>query len=339
MTASPSINPDYPTTEPRLRAVLADLVARRAAGDAAAPAIVSEVDLFLRLCPAPTVGITGTKGKTTTSALTHALLAAAIGDRAVLGGNIGLPLIERLPELTPAHRVVVELSELQLPTLSRGTTVAAFTNVTADHLDRHGSLEAYQRVKRRLAELVDPAGALVLNLDDPIVAGYGAATAARVVPYRRGEQPDGGLGVDHGWVVADAIAPVRRARRSRWPAGRVRFAGGRILPLARARHPRRPQRLERARRGRGRPPLRRPAGGHPARRAGFAGVEHRLERVAELDGVRFINDSQGTQPDAVIAALQGVRRPDRAHRRRPGQGRGPRRARGRRRGAAPQRRC
>ena len=87
-------------------------------GDASAPAIVSEVDLFLRLCPAPTIGITGTKGKTTTSALTHALLATDHDHPAVLGGNIGTPLVERLPELTPRHRVVVELSELQLPTLS-----------------------------------------------------------------------------------------------------------------------------------------------------------------------------------------------------------------------------
>src|SRR6185295_844613 len=110
--------------------------------------------------------------------------------------------------LTPRHRVVLELSELQLPTLSRGTTVAAYTNVTADHLDRHGNLEAYRRVKRRLAELVDPAGALVVNLDDPVVAGYGPATTARVVPYRRSELPVGGLGVAHGWIVADAIAPV-----------------------------------------------------------------------------------------------------------------------------------
>ncbi|HEY8238001.1 MAG TPA: Mur ligase family protein, partial [Candidatus Limnocylindrales bacterium] len=149
VTTSPSINPDYPTTEPRLRAVLTDLVARRAAGDLAAPGIVSEVDLFLRLCPAPTIGITGTKGKTTTSALTHALLKAHLGDRAVLGGNIGIPLIEQLPRLTPGHVVVVELSELQLPTLSRGTTVAVYTNVTSDHLDRHGSLEAYRRVKQR----------------------------------------------------------------------------------------------------------------------------------------------------------------------------------------------
>jgi UDP-N-acetylmuramoylalanine--D-glutamate ligase len=306
VTASPSVNPDYPTTEPRLRAVLADLVARRAAGDATAPSILSEVDLFLRLCPAPTVGITGTKGKTTTAALTHALLSMAIGERAVLGGNIGIPLIERLPELTPDHRVVLELSELQLPTLSRGTTIAAYTNVTADHLDRHGTLEAYQRVKRRLAELVDPAGALVLNLDDPIVAGYGAATSARTIAYRRGEQPEGGLGVDHGWVVADAIQPVQGLvlDDGDGPSASAPFPGGRVLPLAELGIPG-AHNVSNALAAVavallfGVPPgaIRRGA-------AAFAGVEHRLERVAEIDGVRFVNDSQGTQPDAVIAALK-----------------------------------
>ena len=115
MTTSPSITPDYPTTEPRLRGQLQALVAARAAGDPDAPALVSESDLFLRLCPAPTIGITGTKGKTTTASLAHAILSADPIHPAVLGGNIGTPLVERLPELTPDHRVVVELSELQLP--------------------------------------------------------------------------------------------------------------------------------------------------------------------------------------------------------------------------------
>jgi UDP-N-acetylmuramoylalanine--D-glutamate ligase len=297
VVASPSINPDYPTTEPRLRAALADLVARRAGGDRNVPALLSEVDLFLRLCPAPTIGITGTKGKTTTSALTHALLATDAAHPAILGGNIGVPLVERLPELTPDHRVVLELSELQLPTLSRGTTVAAYTNVTSDHLDRHGSLDAYRRVKRRLAELVDPAGALVLNLDDPIVAGYGDATTARVVPYRRSEAPAGGLGVDHGWIVADGL--------SRLPiAGGGVVAAGRILPLAELGVPG-AHNVSNALAAVGVALL---LGIEPAaiRRAtgAFAGVEHRLERVAEFGGVRFINDSQGTQPDAVIAALR-----------------------------------
>ena len=302
ITSSPSINPDYPTTEPRLRSALRAIVERRAGGDRTAPAIVSEVDLFLRLCPAPTIGITGTKGKTTTSALTHALLAAHLDELAVLGGNMGVPLIERLPQLTERHLVVVELSELQLPTLSRGTTLAAYTNVTSDHLDRHGTLEAYQRVKRRLAELCDPDGALVVNLDDPVVAGYGAATSARTVAYRRGEVPIGGLGVAHGWIVADEIrTPPALVGREGIGGG---FEGGRVLPLAELGIP----------------------GAHnvsnalaavavallagvPARvirraAAAFRGVEHRLERVADVDGVRYINDSQGTQPDAVIAALR-----------------------------------
>lgn len=302
VTSSPSINPDYPTTEPRLRAALQAMVARRAGGDEAAPAFISEVDLFLRLCPAPTVGITGTKGKTTTSALTHALLAAHLGELAVLGGNMGVPLIERLPRLTARHLVVVELSELQLPTLSRGTTIAAYTNVTSDHLDRHGTLEAYQRVKRRLAELLDPGGALVLNLDDSVVAGYGGATEARVVPYRRGELPVGGLGVAHGWIVADEIRiPPALAGRDGAAAG---FEGGRVLPLAELAVPG-AHNVSNALAAVGvallagvpAPAIRKAA-------AAFAGVEHRLERVADIDGVRFINDSQGTQPDAVIAALR-----------------------------------
>ena len=311
--------------------MLADLVARRAAGDAAAPAIVSEVDLFLRLCPAPTIGITGTKGKTTTSALTHALLAPRLGELAVLGGNIGVPLIERLPRLTPRHVVVLELSELQLPTLSRGTTVAAYTNVTADHLDRHGSLEAYRRVKRRLAELVDPAGALVLNLDDPIVAGYGAATPApRSSATAAARCRRGGIGVAHGWIVADAIEPIagrrrrtatdRRSRRpgharspsSACPArttSRMRLAAVAVallfgVPAAAIRRGGRGVHRRRASPGAGRRdrrrPLRQRLPGHPARRG-----------------------------DRGAARL---RRPDRAHRRRPRQGRRPRRARrGRRR--------
>jgi len=163
VATSPSINPDFPTAEPRLRAALAELVAAHRADPSGAPALVSEPDLVLRMCPCPTIGVTGTKGKTTTSSLITALLAQDAAHPAILGGNIGIPLIERLPELTPGHRVVIELSELQLPTLSRGTTVAVYTNVTSDHLDRHGSVASYRAVKRRLAELADPAGALVLS--------------------------------------------------------------------------------------------------------------------------------------------------------------------------------
>jgi UDP-N-acetylmuramoylalanine--D-glutamate ligase len=305
VTTSPSINPDFPTTEPRLRAALAELVARRAAGDSAAPALVSEPDLFLRLCPAPTIGVTGTKGKTTTSALTAALLAADPSHPAVLGGNIGIPIVERLTELTPGHRVVYELSELQLPTLSRGTTVAVYTNVTEDHIDRHGSLEGYRRVKRRLAELVDPDGALVLNAEDPVVAGYAGLRGMPSVLYRFDRPMPGGIGVVDGWIVAAGVGRLELAGGGTAATG----PGGRILPIDELALPGRhnvsnalaavaaallfgvaPDAIRRA-------------------AAGFRGVEHRLEPVALIDGVRFVNDSQGTQPDAVAAALRAFPAP------------------------------
>ncbi len=305
VATSPAISPDFPTTEPRLRSILQGLVAGRAAGDPTVPAILSEVDLFIRLCPAPTIGITGTKGKTTTAALIEHLLAADPNHRAILGGNIGRPLVDRLLELRPDDRVVLELSELQLPTLSRGTLVAVYTNVTSDHLDRHGSLEQYRRVKRRLAELVDPGGALVLNADDPTVAAYAGLGSAPAVMYRLERPMPRGVGIVEGWIVAAGVERLSLAGGGTAVTG----PGGRILPLAELPLPGRhnvsnalaaisvgllfglaPDAIR-------------------AASATFRGVEHRLEPVGELAGVRFVNDSQGTQPDAVIAALRAYPAP------------------------------
>ena len=305
VATSPSITNDFPTTEPRLRGQLQALVDARAAGDPDAPALVTEADLFLRLCPSPTVGVTGTKGKTTTSSLAHAILAADPLHPALLGGNIGTPLVERLPELTPDHRVVIELSELQLPKLSRGTTVAVYTNVTSDHLDRHGSLEAYRRVKRRLAEIVDPDGARVLNLEDPVVGAYAGLGIAPVVLYRNDRPVAGGLGVIDGWIVAAGVERLPLAGGGTAQAG----IGGAIMPVDELAIPGAhnvsnalaaiaagmlfgvaPDAIRRA-------------------AAAFTGVEHRLQTVGLIDGVRFVNDSQGTQPDAVIAALRAFPSP------------------------------
>jgi UDP-N-acetylmuramoylalanine--D-glutamate ligase len=308
IATSPSINPDFPTAEPRLRAALAEVVRAHRQDPSGSPALVSETDLVLRMCPCPTIGVTGTKGKTTTSSLLAALLSADPAHPVVLGGNIGIPLVERLPELTPDHRVVIELSELQMPTLSKGTTVAVYTNVTADHLDRHGTLENYRKVKRRLAELVDPAGAMILNSDDPVVSTYGSLGTAPVVTYRRSVPAPGGVGVEDGWIVAaDLVRPPATAAGT--PGTTGTHITGRIMPVSELAIP----------------------GGHNVsnalaavaaallfgvdpvaiRRAAaeFRGVEHRLEHVATVDGVRFVNDSQGTQPDAVIAALRAFPRP------------------------------
>jgi UDP-N-acetylmuramoylalanine--D-glutamate ligase len=295
---SPSVSSRYPTTEPRLRAALA---AVEAAGRVP---LVSEVDLFLRLCPAATVGVTGTKGKTTTSSLAAAVLAGGHAP-VLLGGNIGRPLIERLPGLTAAHRVVLELSELQLPTLSRGTDVAVYTHVTSDHLDRHGNEEAYRVVKRRLVELLPSGGALVRDDDDPVVSSYRAPAGSLTVTYARTAPGSGGVGVADGWIVAREVP--RLAVAGGGLAETV--AQGRILPLDEIPvpgwhnvsnvlaatavgllHGVSPDAIRAAVRA-------------------FPGVEHRLELVASVAGVRYVNDSQGTQPDAVMAALRSFPAP------------------------------
>ena len=300
VVASPSVNEHFPTTDAFMRYALRDLRLRREAGDPTAPPVVSEPDLFLRLCPSPTIGVTGTKGKTTTSSLIAAILAGDPSHPVVLGGNIGIPLVERLPELTADHRVVIELSELQLPTLSRGTTVAVYTNVTSDHLDRHGTLEGYRAAKRRLAELVDPGGALVLNADDPVVTAYAELGTAPATFYRLDHPMAGEVGVVDGWIVAAGVERLGLAGGGAAATG----SDGRIMPVAELTIPGRhnvsnalaavttgllfgvaPDAIRRA-------------------AAAFTGVEHRLEPVALIDGVRFVNDSQGTQPDAVIAALR-----------------------------------
>jgi UDP-N-acetylmuramoylalanine--D-glutamate ligase len=134
LVTSPSISPTFSTTDAWLRALLGEALDRGVE-------LVSEVELFLRLTRARIAAVTGTKGKTTTASLLAAMLDRG-GIAMTLGGNIGRPLIELADELGPRAWAVLELSELQLPTVSRGAEVAVYTNVGADHLDRHGSVAA-----------------------------------------------------------------------------------------------------------------------------------------------------------------------------------------------------
>ena len=285
---SPSVSPDFPTTDAWLRDALA--AARRAGTP-----LLSEVDLFLRLTSARVLAVTGTKGKTTTTALIGAILDAA-GVPHVVGGNIGRPLVELVGELSADDWAVLELSELQLPTISRGADVAVYTNILADHLDRHGTVEAYRAVKARLAELAPPEGRVVLNADDPVSRELASRVTggARVHLYAT-DAPGIGDGaaawVDRGWIV------VGEARR---PTESERVIAVADLPLPGA-HMRAnvlaavlavhllgvsADAIARAVRS-------------------FEGVAHRLETVArDIGGVRYVNDSQATIPLAAIAALR-----------------------------------
>ena len=278
IVTSPSISPHFPTTDAWLRAALVEAEARGVE-------LVSEVELFLRLTQSHVLAVTGTKGKTTTASLVAAMLTAA-GVPHLLGGNIGRPLVEEVARLTSDDWAVLELSELQLPTISRGADVAVYTNIGADHLDRHGSVEAYRAVKGRLAELSGD-GVVILNADDP-----GCVELA------------GRLHGELRWYGLDD-ATLDAAAADGW----ITVAGERLLPVAEVPLPGRHQHADVLAAALGAVAI----GADPTVIAeairGFGGVPHRLETVAEHGRVRYVNDSQATIPVAAIAALEAFAAP------------------------------
>jgi UDP-N-acetylmuramoylalanine--D-glutamate ligase len=143
--------------------------------------VSSEIEHFLELCPAPVIGVTGTNGKTTTTALIGEVLAA--GPRpVVVGGNIGDTVLDRLEEITKDHWVVLELSSFQLESVERPVLhVGVILNITPDHLDRHKTLERYVDLKARAIEFAGPDDFAVLNGRDNVVRGLADRTKARVV--------------------------------------------------------------------------------------------------------------------------------------------------------------
>ena len=283
LVTSPSVSSRFPTTDPWLREALGTAEGRGAQ-------VLSEVDLFMRLTDARLAGVTGTKGKTTTASLLAAMLAEG-GLPTALGGNIGTPLVERSLELGPDDWVVLELSELQLPTISRGVDVALYTNIAEDHLDRHGTVEAYRAVKALLAELTVPDGQVVLNHDDPGSRELGERLPPAALAWYGMDRP--GRGPMEGWVE-DGWLTVGGERVV--SADEVRLPGRHMLADVLA--------AALAARLIG---VDASAIGTVART--FAGVPHRLETVAERNGVRWINDSQATIPQAAIAALEAFDSP------------------------------
>lgn len=284
LVTSPSVSPRFPTTDPWLREAL------RAAEERGTE-LVSEIGLFLRLARARILAVTGTKGKTTSTALVAAMLDEA-SIPALVGGNIGTPLIEQVLDLGPDDWAVLELSELQLPTIARGADVALYTNIGADHLDRHGSVEAYRGVKARLAELSVPNGVVILNHDDPGSRELGARLPADSVAWY-GLEPTGDVelagALDEAGRVTLRGEPVLAAADVPLPgrhmlanvvgaAVAAGLAGAGVGPIATA--------------------IR-----------GFAGVPHRLETVGEHHGVQWVNDSQATIPVAAVAALEAFDAP------------------------------
>jgi UDP-N-acetylmuramoylalanine--D-glutamate ligase len=173
--------------------------------------VSSEMDLFFRLCPAPIVGVTGTNGKTTTTALVGDVLGR--GRRPVLvGGNIGETVLDRLPEITPGHWVVLELSSFQLESIERPRPrIGVVLNLTPDHLDRHHTFESYVDAKARLVEFQLPEDHAVLNGADPACRQLAGRTQAHIVWFEQHEpEPPMPVPGRHNLENAKAAAAVGR---------------------------------------------------------------------------------------------------------------------------------
>ncbi|MFN2450948.1 MAG: UDP-N-acetylmuramoyl-L-alanine--D-glutamate ligase [Candidatus Dormibacteria bacterium] len=250
-------------------------------------AIRSELDLALERCTAPVVGITGTNGKTTTTALTGSLLAAG-GARVHVGGNIGVPLLDLLPEVGPGHWVVLELSSFQLEAAVAPTCrLAALLNLSPDHIDRHGSYAAYTAAKRRLVEHCEPTGTVVLNADDAAVAAMAAASPAPVRLFGAARDGRDGAGIVDGQVVSvEGGEPLRVIGVDEVPLFGSHNLGNVLAAVC----------------------LARAADVKVDQIAGairsFRPVIHRLQPVLDREGVLWVNDSKATNVDAAQMALR-----------------------------------
>ncbi len=253
--------------------------------------LTNDAQLFLERCPAPVIGITGSAGKTTTTALVGEMCRAA-GFTTWVGGNIGNPLIGDLARIRPDDRVVMELSSFQLEIMTKSPHVAAVLNITPNHLDRHKTMEAYIAAKRNIVAHQGPGDYAVLGFDDANARSLTLETQAHPVFFSGGVEVDEGAYKTNGELALRLSGVYTVVCRKE----EVRLRGDHNLLNVLAAC---------AISGVAGVPV---EGMREVIRT-FTGVEHRLELVREWRGVQWYDDSIATAPERVIAALRSFQEP------------------------------
>jgi UDP-N-acetylmuramoylalanine--D-glutamate ligase len=277
--AALAVRSDLVVTSPGVRPAAPALEAARESG----VPVWSEVELAFRAARAPIIGVTGTNGKTTTTRMITEALRASDVD-AVSAGNIGTALSSVVRE---RHDVVVaELSSFQLHHVDQlRATVAVLLNLAEDHLDWHGSFDAYAADKQRLFVTQRDTDTAV-HLADAVCTGIAAASPGGHVAFDPERLPPGGAGVEDGWIVVPAgrVVQVSALRASGAPARANAIAAAAAASAFGAE-----------------------LGAVGRALASFALAPHRMEHIADIDGVAFVNDSKATNPHATLAALRDMR--------------------------------
>ena len=256
--------------------------------------LTNDTQVFMEVAPCRTIGITGSAGKTTTTSLVGQMTGIALGAKAFVGGNIGDPLLNYVDEMTPDALAILEISSFQLEQMTISPNIAAVLNITPNHLDRHGSMQAYTAAKRRILEFQRAADTAVLNRSDSGSWNLGPDVRGRLVSFGSGAFPTDqegtylakGLlhmrqqGVDIPLIRSDQIR-VRGEHNvmNLLAAFAIGFAAG--LPLDAM--------LTAAQE--------------------FRGVAHRLEFVREWNGVQWYNDSIATAPERTMADIHSFTEP------------------------------
>ncbi len=271
---------------PKVRFDIPELVAERERG----AVITSEMEVFLELCPAKTFGVTGSDGKTTTTTLISLFLKEE-GYRVWLGGNIGTPLLDRIDEVEDSDMVVLELSSFQLHTMRKSTDVAVVTNISPNHLDVHKDYMEYIDAKKNLMLYQSFMGRLVLNATNYESRSLASEARGRVVYFGR-TNSDGFPGAFLVDGLLEIHEPAQGRHLSVLPADEIVIPGRHnqenfLAAMAATVEHVSPASMARVART-------------------FRGVEHRMELVRELDGVRYFNSSIDTSPTRTKAAMKAL---------------------------------
>lgn len=263
-----------------------------AAAEAAGVEVISEVELAYRLTPCPITAITGTNGKTTTTTLTGEIMQAVYGNTAVVG-NIGIPYSDKVEGLTEQDWVVAEISSFQMEKAKEfHPHISAVLNITPDHLNRHKTMETYIAMKERVFAKQGAEDFCILNHGDAACRKMAEKTAAKVFFFSSSEKLEEGIYLDGENIevrwgeIRETLLSVQELQilgvhNYENVMASAAMAICAAIPMDTIRKVLKD----------------------------FAGVEHRIEYVATVDGVDYYNDSKGTNVDASIRAVLAMKKP------------------------------